>query len=285
MFIKIMKTVGMCLSAMAVAVAANLLGTISSELLSAIGVPEIIGTAAASIIYPALSFMGIKLLAERAFGYDLKQFRIGKPDIKLIWLGAAFILPLTVTAFYQFMSGTWSMCPPSDIIPVAAYGILFRGLAAGISEELVFRGAVMGTIEKEWNTKAAVLIPSIAFGAVHIAGRSLSSLSTLILLIAGTLVGIMFSLIEIQSGSFWNNALVHAVWNIVILGVLHTDTAPCDDSLFTYTLDSRSMLLTGGDFGIESSLVSVIAYLIIILIASALMADKRAQPKVVRGTC
>ncbi|SMC63569.1 hypothetical protein SAMN06296952_2053 [Oscillospiraceae bacterium] len=285
MFKRVLKTIGMCVAAMAVAVAANLLGTIASELLSGLGVSEIIGTAVASVLYPLISFIGIKLIGQKAFKYDLKTFRIVKPGIKLYWLAAALILPLAVTAFYQFSDGTWTMCANSSVIPVAAYGILFRGLAAGISEELVFRGAIMGTIEKEWNTKAAVLIPSIAFGAVHIMGRSLDLISIALLMAAGTLVGVMFSLIEIQSGSFWNNALVHAAWNIVILGLLHTDTRACEDSVFTYILKSKSLLLTGGDFGIEASLVAVIAYLIVIIIATVLMANNKAQSKVVRGTC
>ncbi len=285
MFKRILRTAGMCIAAVAVAIAANLTGTIASEILIGLGVSEIIGTAVASVLYPLISFIGIKLIGQKAFKYDLETFRIGKPGIKLYWLAAALILPLVVTAFYQFTDGTWTMCADSSVISVAAYGILFRGLAAGISEELVFRGAIMGTIEKEWNTKAAVLIPSIAFGAVHIMGRSLDLISIVLLLAAGTLVGIMFSLIEIQSGSFWNNALVHAAWNIVILGLLHTDTRACEDSVFTYILKSKSLLLTGGDFGIESSLVAVIAYVIIIVIAAVLMTNKKAQSGVVRGAC
>ena len=283
MFKRVLKTIGLCIAAMAVAVAANLLGTIASELLTGLGVSEIIGTAVASVLYPLISFIGIKLIGQKAFKYDLKSFRIVKPGIKLYWLAAALILPLAVTAFYQFSDGTWTMCANSSVIPVAAYGILFRGLAAGISEELVFRGAIMGTIEKEWNTKAAVLIPSIAFGAVHIMGRSLDLISILLLMAAGTLVGVMFSLIEIESGSFWNNALVHAVWNMVILGILHTDAAPSDSYVFTYVLDSKSLLVTGGDFGIEASLIATVAYFVVIVMAAVLMLTGKSQSKAAKG--
>ena len=278
---KLLKTIGICIAAIAVGVVAQLTGLAAGELLVKLGLPEISGIAVSAVLYPLLTFIGIKLVAGKAFKYDLKEFRIVKPDIKLYWLGAAIILPLTVTAVYQFMNGHWIMCDTQSVsaLTLTAQSILWTGLAAGISEELIFRGAIMGAIEKEYNSKAAVLIPSIAFAAVHIAGRSLSLRSILLLMAAGTLVGVMFSLIEIESGSFWNNAIVHAGWNAIILGILHTDAAPAESSVFTYVLDSKSELITGGDFGIESSLVAVIAYSIVIAMAFALMKKDRYQPK------
>ncbi len=278
---KALKTTGVCLAAIAAGVVAQLTGLAAGELLGKAGLPQITEIIVSAILYPLLTFIGIKLIVGKAFKYDLKSFRIGKPDIKLYWLGAAIILPLTVTAVYQFTNGHWIMCNTENTsaLILTAQSILWTGLAAGISEELIFRGAIMGAIEKEYNRKAAVLIPSIAFAAVHIAGRSLSLRSILLLMAAGTLVGVMFSLIEIQSGSFWNNAMVHAGWNTIILGILHTDAKPSSDSVFTYVLDSKSELLTGGDFGIESSLVAVIAYSVVIVMAFALMAGKRHQPQ------
>ena len=100
---------------------------------------------------------------------------------------------------------------------------------------------------------------------------------------AGTLVGVMFSLIEIESGSFWNNALVHAVWNMVILGILHTDAAPSDSYVFTYVLDSKSMLITGGGFGIEASLIATVAYFVVIVMAAVLMLTGKSQSKAAKG--
>lgn len=37
-------------------------------------------------------------------------------------------------------------------------------------------------------------------------------------IIAGTMVGIMFSMIAIESGSVWNSGIVHSLWNIIIIG-------------------------------------------------------------------
>ena len=283
MFKRVLKTIGMCMVAIALGTVAQLLALKVGDLMADNGLPQVASIAAASVLYPLLTFISIWLAFGKGFKCDLKRFRITKPNFKFYWIGVAIVLPLIVTAVYQFMSGHWTMCDQGNVLALTTNGILFTGLAAGISEELIFRGAIMGSIEKHFNTKAAVIIPSALFALVHIAGRSLDLVSILLLMAAGTLVGVMFSLIEIESKSFWNNALVHAVWNMVILGILHTDAAPSDSYVFTYVLDSKSMLITGGDFGIEASLVATVAYFAVTVIAAVLMLTGKSQSKAAKG--
>ena len=83
---------------------------------------------------------------------------------------------------------------------------------------MVFRGVILNVLKKKWNIQAAVIVPSILFGFVHILGMNFSVGSCLLVILAGTMVGVMFSLIAIESGSVWNSGVVHAVWNIVIIG-------------------------------------------------------------------
>ncbi|MEG0107342.1 MAG: CPBP family intramembrane glutamic endopeptidase, partial [Lachnospiraceae bacterium] len=114
-------------------------------------------------------------------------------------------------------------------------------LGAGIVEEIVFRGFIMNALSMRFNKTIAIIVPSLLFGVVHTIGMDFDFLSCALVLVAGTLVGVMFSLITIETKSIWNSAFVHALWNIV--------------------------MITGGDFGIESSVISVIAYAIVSLIA------------------
>ena len=50
--------------------------------------------------------------------------------------------------------------------------------------------------------------------SVELSGLLASGLVAL----AGTLSGIMFSLIAVKTGSVWNSGIVHAIWNIIIVG-------------------------------------------------------------------
>lgn len=56
-------------------------------------------------------------------------------------------------------------------------------------------------LKERWNIWIAVIVPSVLFGLVHVIGMDFSLGSCLFVILAGTMVGIMFSLIEIESGS------------------------------------------------------------------------------------
>jgi len=126
----------------------------------------------------------------------------------------------------------------------------------------------MSVIEKRFNKKIAIIVPSVLFGLVHIIGMGFNLLSCALVLLAGTMVGIMFSLIASETKSIWNSAIVHVFWNIIIIGgILWIGTEFDEYSLFSYILDEKSFLLTGGEFGIESSIIAVIGYSLVCLLA------------------
>jgi hypothetical protein len=95
-------------------------------------------------------------------------------------------------------------------------------------------------------------------------------------IIAGTMVGVMFSMIAIESGSVWNSGIVHAIWNIVIIGGGLAIGEKMDPySVMTYVLDSKVFAITGGEFGIESSVISLIGYIIVAGIAFIMIKSNR----------
>lgn len=117
----------------------------------------------------------------------------------------------------------------------------------------------------------AVLYPVLAFfGLVHIIGNKLSVISIIQLVVAGTFVDIMFSLVEYQSGSFWNNAIIHALWNMSTIGLCHVGPGPDPDSVFTLVINTKNSLISGGDFGVESSIIAIAGYAIVSVIAFVL---------------
>ena len=76
----------------------------------------------------------------------------------------------------------------------------------------------MNSLDKRYGKKVAILLPSILFGIVHILGMNFDIFSSLLVIVAGTMVGVMFSLITLEHNSIWDSAIVHILWNIVILG-------------------------------------------------------------------
>ena len=221
----------------------------------------------AGIIYILLSYFLLNVLVSKFLKADIKILRI---TVNVKWIIAAIALPAIVKGIFLFLPGEFvsSGMDKNQIFTTLSSGIVFTGIAAGLVEEMVFRGVIMSLIRERWNTKAAILVPSVLFASVHLIGMNFSMLSCILVLAAGTMVGIMFSMIAMESDSVWNSGIVHSIWNIIIIGGgLGISEKANEYSVITYVLDSKSFAITGGEFGIEASVIALIGYIVVTLMA------------------
>lgn len=259
-------------------VLAQVLSFSISELPLSFGISPAVCNVLAGVLYVVFAFLGINLLCKKLLKTTLSEFRIPRFRIKSIWIVSALLMPLLVLIFAMLIGGHWKINTfnTTDLSATITGAIFFYGLATGIVEEVIFRGIIMGCLEKRFNIQIAVVVPSILFGLLHIIGNTLDFLSVIQLLIAGSIVGILFSLIAYESNSVWNNAIVHGIWNMVIVGgVLYIGNEADSSSIFNFILDNKSFLISGGDFGIEASIISIFVYLLFILLATVCMKQKR----------
>ena len=269
------KAIGYSLIAIVMMVVAQVAAQVVASLLVAVGAPIYLCNILAGILYLA----GTLLIAKAVYGklahLDLSEFGIRRLSFKMRWVLIAFALPLAVSAAYLcFVPGELvsSEASGKDILDILSAGIFWTGIGAGFVEEIVFRGVILHCLKKAWNTGIAVLLPSVLFGFLHILGQNFSLGSSLLVLLAGTAVGVMFSMITLESGSVWCSGLVHAMWNAIIIGGgLTIAEQASSNSIMTYVLDTKAFILTGGQFGIESSLLSCIGYLAVALLALAMI--------------
>ena len=270
------KTIIGIILGIAILVGAQFTAMEAGEGLIKLGVPDIPSVIVSAILYPALAITGVWLVICKLMKIPSKVIRLTRFKPKLLWIVVAVIMPALAIGGYMFFKGEMvkSTLPTSELTAYVVQSVLFFSIGAGIVEELVFRGIIMGLLENKTNFKIAMIIPSVLFGAVHMIGAGLSFVSTIQLLIAGTLVGILFSLIAKYSDSIWEGAIVHAVWNASAAFVA-IGTAAKNESIFTYVLKSKSFLITGGDFGMEASVISIAAYLIVIVFVLSLLRKKK----------
>ena len=270
--------IGSFIAIVILTVAQVIAGLIASGF-SLVKLPEGICNIIAGVLYIGLAYLFLQSLIKKVFKNAPKEFGIHSFHIKGRWLIVAVLLPLVVKMIYLLaFEGEYisSGMNNSEIFSTLSAGIVFTGIAAGFVEEMVFRGIILNLLKSRWNTLVAVLVPSVLFGFVHILGMNFSIGSCLLVLLAGTMVGIMFSMIALESGSVWNSGIVHAIWNIVIIGGGLSINQTADEySVMTYVLKSKSFAFTGGEFGIESSVVSLLGYIVVTLIAIYMM--KRAK--------
>ena len=151
------------------------------------------------------------------------------------------------------------------VLAVAASAMI--ALKSGILEEMLFRGFMMKLLAVRWNPYIAILVPSFVFGLVHIPAMESFTVGGVALLVAsGTMVGVMFSLAAYQGKSVSNSALMHAIWNFVMItSVLHITTAQgaYGSPLFQITIPPDNILVTGGGFGIEASFIALVGYVLV----------------------
>ena len=129
---------------------------------------------------------------------------------------------------------------------------------------MLFRGYILKLLELKWGKPIAVLLPSFLFSFMHIPSMNeFSVVGILLLVISGTLVGVMFSLITYKGNSISNSSLLHAVWNFVfVTDIIHITTAQgvYGEPIFSIIIPSDHVLVTGSGFGVEASIIAIIGY-------------------------
>ena len=280
---KTLKAVGGALLAIVIMIASNILASLISSGIFLLNAPEWLAIAVMGILYIVITLVAVKLIYGKGFKFKFAELGMPKPAVKILSVILAVFLPAAVSGvFLLFVKGSFaaSAMDSNTRASVLAEGIVYSSIGAAVVEEVLFRGVMMNLLKKRWNSAVGVIVPSVIFAAMHIMEmEEFKPLDVVQLLVAGTLVGIMFSLIAIRTGSVWNSAIVHAVWNLVMVGgILNIGGAASESALMNYVLDPKSFMLTGGAFGIESSVIAIIAYAAVI--AFLLFAGRKGAQKV-----
>lgn len=278
-----MKTGKMILTII-VSVGFLLLASVAQELvmmlLSTAGIPAWLYHIVGGFLYAALAYLLVRLYCTKYLGKKMLDFCIPKCRIQIKWAVTAVLLPVLVSAVYLLFPGNYESNPLDAGVKAAfvTRGIFLAGLGAGVVEELLFRGLLMNAVIKKWGRLAGILAPSVLFALLHIIGMKFSLLSCVQVMVAGTMVGVMLSLIALEGRSVWNSAIVHGGWNMIIIGGgLTIGTEINEYSVCSYVLETRAFLLTGGEFGIESSVVAIIGYIAVSLAAVWMMRHGRKR--------
>lgn len=250
------------------------------SLLTAAGIPVWLNHIAGGFLYAVLAYLSVRLYCTKFLKEEPADFCVPKCRIQIKWVVAAVLLPVLVSAFYLVLPGSYESNPLNTRVKLALVtrGIFLAGVGAGAAEELLFRGLLMNAVMKKWGRAAGILAPSVLFASLHIIGMNFSLASCIQVMVAGTMVGVMFSLIELVGRSVWNSAIVHGVWNMIIIGGgLTIGTEINEYSVSSYVLETRAFWLTGGEFGIESSVVAISGYILVSLAAVWMMKRKRSR--------
>ncbi|MEJ6465711.1 CPBP family intramembrane glutamic endopeptidase [Fusobacterium ulcerans] len=221
------------------------------------------------ILYIGFVICGLLVICEGLLKINFRECRILPIKIKTIWIILAFIMPLFVSGVLLCFPGEWVNIEFStaNVITTLSFTLVFFGIAAPIVEEMIFRGMMLTVFEKKWNREAAIFLSSLLFGAGHLIGQKMGLRDFLIMALSASLIGAILAIVTFITESIWSSVVIHMVWNIIIMGqIISIGGVRPLYSRYNYTFNSDSVLLTGGAFGIEASLPSIVINTIFLII-------------------
>jgi membrane protease YdiL (CAAX protease family) len=162
-------------------------------------------------------------------------------------LYAASILVLMIMGIYRIV-GFNPISFMLTAIPMA--------ISAAVFEELLFRGVLFRIVEEWLGSWIALVVSSVVFGLVHLMNPAATLTGAIFIAIeAGILLGAAYMLTR----RLWMSMGFHAAWNwtqsAVFSGVVSGSDS--DPGLIKPVIDGP-VLLTGGQFGLEASIIAAL---------------------------
>jgi membrane protease YdiL (CAAX protease family) len=140
-------------------------------------------------------------------------------------------------------------------------GFLLLFIVQSFQEEVIFRSYLIPTIENRLGTWAALIISSVAFMVIHLVNPGISIMGCLALLVGGVLMGMLFIIYR----NIWAPTGFHMAWNYMQSSILGFEVSGISTYSWVQLREKGSDFFTGGDFGFEGSIFSVLFLLLCII--------------------
>ncbi len=155
-----------------------------------------------------------------------------------------------------------------------ALAILGFTAAAVVAEELLFRGVLYRVTEERFGTWISLTGTGLLFGAVHFFNPNATLWSSLAIAIEA---GFMLAAAYAATRNLWVPIGVHFGWNYAQGGIFSTSVSGTDAPQgLLDSVTSGSAIFTGGDFGPEASVYSVLAG-VVVTVAFLWLAKRRGN--------
>jgi uncharacterized protein len=219
----------------------------------------------ATVVSTAAVFFSRRWLDRRSFVSLGLPLRAGWQVHLLI--GALFGIVLQAAIFGIELAMGWLVI---ETVGWRASGSPFFGLivmlvvflAVAWNEELVIRGYVLQNLEDGLGTTLAVIVSSVAFGALHI----FNSNSGVVAVIGVSVAGLLLAVAYLVTRTLWLAIGLHMGWNYAEGPIFGFPVSGLDaGGLFTHRAVGPEAV-TGGAFGPEAGLVAVALQLIAIAV-------------------
>jgi membrane protease YdiL (CAAX protease family) len=139
-----------------------------------------------------------------------------------------------------------------------------------VTEELVFRGYLLNNLLKRMPKQAALFISAALFASFHLLNPDINLVAIINLFLAGLLLGVNY----IHTKNLGFAIVFHFCWNFLQGPVLGYCVSGIELPALLFQNSKGSVLLTGGNFGLEASWLVTITLTITVMLLFILFQRK-----------
>lgn len=177
------------------------------------------------------------------------------------WLYGAAILVICVIIMMMFGAVRISKVEFNGMLVLQFIPLILVWAIQGNAEEVLTRGFMLTGISRKINILTGIVISSIFFSAMHLGNNGLDILPLIDLF----LFAIFASLLMIKSKNIWVVSGFHAAWNCFQGNVFAFPVSGTNiGNAFIHVTTHGPSWLSGGKFGVEGSMVSILIQIILI---------------------
>jgi membrane protease YdiL (CAAX protease family) len=196
-----------------------------------------------------------KLAIARLGEHPRDDLRLDRAAGRNLGLGLAlgFVI-MAVAVGIAAVLGVYRIVGPGDAsrLVLELVGV---AIMPGLTEEMLFRGILFRWIEDFGGSWAALAVTSALFGLAHIMNPNATWFSSFAIAVeAGVLLGGAYMLTR----SLWFPMGLHAAWNFTQGEIFDVPVSGIDEHGLVQAQLSGPPLLSGGNFGLEASIIALV---------------------------
>ncbi len=174
----------------------------------------------------------VAIAAHRAILHSDLGFDLGSKGT-----GWIVIFPLILCAVFGVVAAQAGL-PGGRVVGL----ILINAALIAVSEEVMFRGLILGAMRRQMSVAMAMILSSILFGVSHVANSLLTDdLKPAILqALSAMMLGQFLAILRLKTGTLWPGILFHTLWNAGLVLMLQADA---ELPLWTFALPFVAVVL------------------------------------------
>ena len=192
-------------------------------------------------------------------------------------IGISFIMLSLAFSLAVFFDGYDIKVNTENVNPLVFVFFIFGWMCQGFEEEFIVRSAIMNYFASRSGVFVGIVSNSLIFAILHLGNSSFNLLAFINLFI----IGLVFSMLFYLTDNIYTSAGAHSMWNFMqanIVGINVSGIISSKNSIFNSNPTGYS-LISGGEFGIEASILVTFVGLISLVILYKIAINKNLIKK------